>query len=58
MKKEKLLLLERLPKKYVHINKFGCSAGRVLESKNLCDPRINYELLVKYEDVIKILNEN
>ena len=30
-----------LTKWYVHINKFGLAAGRVVGSKDLCDPHLN-----------------
>ena len=45
--------VENLTKLYVHINKFGVAAGRVVNSKDLCDPYINYEELVKFEEAVE-----
>jgi hypothetical protein len=42
--------LASLTKWYVHINKFGIAAGRVVGSKDLCDPYLKYEVLVKFEE--------
>ena len=42
-----------LTKWYVHINKFGLAAGRVVGSKDLCDPSLKYEVLVKFEEAME-----
>ena len=42
-----------LIKAYVHINKFGVAAGRVVGSKELCDPYIKYEAFVSVKDAIE-----
>ena len=53
-KKEHFTSVENLPKWYVHVNKFGVAAGRVVGSKDLCDWGIKYEELVKFSDVMEI----
>jgi len=45
--------IANLTKWYVHINKFGLAAGRVVGSKDLCDPSLKYEVLVKFEEAVE-----
>ena len=45
--------IENLTKWYVHINKFGLAARRVVGSKDLCDPSLKYEVLVKFEEAVE-----
>ena len=47
--------IANLTKWYVHINKFGLAAGRVVGSKDLCDPSLKYEVLVNFEDIKEFL---
>ena len=42
-----------LAKLYVHINKFGLAAGRVVGSNDLCNPYLKYEVLVKFEEAME-----
>ena len=47
------MIIANLTKWYVHINKFGLAAGRVVGSKDLCDPSLKYEVLVKFEEAVE-----
>jgi len=47
------MIIANLTKWYVHINKFGLAAGRVVGSKGLCDPSLKYEVLVKFEEAVE-----
>ena len=47
-----------LTKLYVHINKFGVAAARVVSSKDLCDPSLKYEVLVKFEEAVDASSNN